>query len=118
MILLLLTTLAFASDVYEMCIVENQIWSDQNQTFYSKSVATFFSFQTIQFIIHKNTFEVNRKVRNIASRETIGGLPCFREHENSFICFDADRDQFLWEFHHRNGKVTRDIYTVCVKNGE
>ena len=118
MILLFLTALAFASDVYEICIIKQQIWSDEWQTFYNKRVTTFFTFQTVQFIVHDDSFEVNRQKKNIVSRETIDNLPCFREHENSFVCFDEKTNQFLWEFHYRNGKVVRDVYTVCRKNGE
>ena len=45
-------------------------------------------------------------------------MECFVEHENSFFCFDEVNNEFLWEFYHRNGKVTRDVMKVCGKNGE
>ena len=118
MILLFLTTLAFASDVYEFCALENQIWSENQQTWKTELVTTFYTFEKIQFIVHKNMFEINRKKHKIQSHETIDGLPCFREHENSFICLDESNNQFLWEFHYRNGRVTRDVMKICLKNGE
>ena len=118
MILLLLTTLALASDVYEICVMKHQIWSDESQTFYTKSVRSFYAHETIQLIIHDNSFEINRKEKNIKSRVKVGKMPCFVEHENSFVCFDKPNNQFLWEFYYRSGKVTRDVMQICRKNGE
>jgi hypothetical protein len=118
MILLLATTLAWASDVYEVCVMENQIWSEEWQGWKTDLVTTFYTFEKIQFIVHKNMFEVNRKKHKIESHEIIEGLPCFREHENSFVCLDEPNSQLLWEFNYRSGKVTRDVMKICLKNGE
>ena len=118
MILLLLTTLALASDVYEICMIKSQIWSEENQTFYTKMVTTYNSFETVQLIIHENSFEVNRKEKDIQSRVNIGKMPCIVEHDNSYVCFDKPNNQFLWESYLRNGIVTRDVMKICRKNGE
>ncbi len=116
--LLFLVATALASDVYEVCVLENQIWSDEWQSWKTELVTTFYSYKPIQFIVHENSIEINRKKKYIKSHETIDGMPCHREHENSFVCFDEQNNQFLWEFYYRNGKVTRDILKVCSKNGE
>tara|TARA_B100000287_G_scaffold285665_1_gene269298 strand:+ start:361 stop:720 length:360 start_codon:yes stop_codon:yes gene_type:complete len=116
--LLFLTATALASDVYEICALENQVWNEENQSWATELVTTFYTFDTIQFIVHENSFEVNRKKKNIQSKKMIGDLPCFIEHENSFFCLDEKRNRFLWEFYYRNGKVTRDVLKICGKNGE
>ena len=118
MILLLLTALAIASDVYEICTLKKQIWSDQDQVFVTKTVRTFYTFDTIQFIVHENSVEINRDKKYIKSKHILNDMQCFVEHENSFFCFDKVNNEFLWEFYYRNGKVTRDVMKVCGKNGE
>jgi len=118
MILLLLTTLALASDVYEICVLRNQTWSDQEQAWKTDLVTSFYTSQTIQFIMHENSMEINRKKKNIQLKKIVGDMECFVEHENSFVCFDEKNNQFLWEFYYKNGKVTRDVMQVCLKNGE
>ena len=115
---LFLMTTATASDVYEICVHEKQLWNDREQAWFSENTETFFTKEPIQFIVHKNSFEMNRDTRNIVKRETIENLPCFREHQNSFVCLDTINKKFLREFHKRNGEVTRDVLTYCIKNGE
>ena len=116
--LLFLLANAFASDVYEVCVLENQVWSDTKQLWNTELVTTFYSYQPIQFIVHDSSIEINRVKKHIESKEVIDGMPCYREHKNSFVCYDEGKDEFLWEFHYRNGRVPRDVLKVCGKNGE
>ena len=116
--LLFLLATAHASDVYEICVNHRKVWHESSQSWKHERTSSYFTTQPVQFIIHKNTFEVDRSVKKIQSKETIDGLKCFREHENSFICHDPGKNLFLWEFHYRSGKVTRDEMKICVKNGE
>ena len=104
MILLLLTALALASDVYEICVLKNQTWNDQRQAWETELVSSFYTSETIQFIVHESSMELNRKKKNIQSKKTIGDMPCLIEHENSFVCFDKENNEFHWEFYYRNGK--------------
>ena len=116
--LLFLTSLAFASDVYEICVLKQQVWSDYTQSWKTESVSTFYTYPTIQFIVHDDSIEINRVKANIVSKKEIGGFECMREHENSLICHDKENGKFLWEFQYKNGKTTRDILTICGKNGK
>lgn len=115
---LFLMATATASDVYEICAVENQVWNDFSQSWTTKRTELFYTVDPIQFIVHENSLELARVKRTIAKKEQINGRDCLREHDNSFVCYDEYGKQFLWEFHYRNGKVTRDILRVCSINGE
>jgi hypothetical protein len=115
---LFLMATATASDVYGICVHKEQIWSDDHQDWIPDVTTIHLPSEAMQLIIHKNSFEIDRNVKSITSVETIENLPCFREHKNSFICLDEPNKRFLWEFHKRNGEVTRDVFTYCIKNGE
>jgi hypothetical protein len=116
--LLFFIATAIASDVYEVCRHEKQLWNERAQRYDTKYVSTFYSREKVQFIIHNNSFEVNRDVRNIQQKFTQDGMNCWREHENSFFCYDETHNNLLWEFYKKNGDVTRDVMSVCIKNGE
>ena len=116
--LLFLLATAQASDVYEICVNHRSIWKESTQSWEHERTSSYYTTQPVQFIIHKNTFEVDRSVKKIQARETIEGLKCIREHQNSFICHDPDRNVFYWEYHYRNGKITRDVMNICLINGE
>ena len=115
---LFLLGLAKAADVYEACVIERQVWSDYDQDWETKSVESYYSQDTVQMIIYENTFEVHRKKRNIEEKYKKGNHQCWKEHENSFFCYDQENKMMEWEFHYRNGKVTRDLIKICVLNGE
>ena len=116
--LLLLIANVYASDVYELCMTKKQLWSDRYQQFQTINTTPYYGFENVQFIIHERSVEINRDKRNIISKFEQDGMDCWREHENSFFCYDEPNNQFLWEFNKRNGDVTRDLLFVCVKNGE
>ena len=117
MISLLFLTTAFASDVYEICVHKKQKWNDRHQEFVTHYTRSMYTSESIQFIVHDDLFEVNREKREISQIFHQDGMKCWREHENSFFCYDEDTKSFLWEFYKRNGDVTRDIMKVCLKNG-
>ena len=116
--ILFLLGLAQAADVYEACVIERQVWSDYDQDWETKSVESYYSQDTVQMIIYENTFEVHRKKRNIEEKYKKGNNQCWKEHQNSFFCYDQENKIMEWEFHYRNGKVTRDLIKICVLNGE
>lgn len=116
--LLFLLATAQASDVYEICVNHRSVWQDSTQSWRHESTNSYYTTQPVQFIVHKNTFEVDRNVKKIQTREVIDGLKCIREHQNSFICHDPARNVFYWEFHFKSGKVTRDEMKICLVNGE
>jgi hypothetical protein len=116
--LLFLLATAQASDVYEICVLKNQLWSERQQKFQTTNTTTYFSYEPIQFIIHDNSIEVNRDRREISEKFTQDGMKCWREHKNSFLCYDETNNRFLWEIYKRNGDVNRDILKPCMKNGK
>jgi hypothetical protein len=116
--LLFLLATAQASDVYEICVLKNQLWSERQQRFQTTNTTTYFSYEPIQFIIHDNSIEVNRDRREISEKFTQDGMKCWREHKNSFLCYDETNNRFLWEIYKRNGDVNRDILKPCMKNGK
>lgn len=115
--LLFLLATAYASDVYEICVLKNQLWSERDQQFQTTSTTTYFSYEPIQFIVHDSSVEVDRDKRNITEKFEQNEMQCWREHKNSFFCYDKQNKQFLWESYKRNGDVTRDILKPCSKNG-
>lgn len=116
--LLFFITMANASDVYEVCRHEKQLWNERDQKFDTKYVSTFYSREPIQLIIHENVFEINRDKREIIEVFEKDDMKCWREHKNSFMCYDEVHNNFLWEFYKRNGDVTRDVMSVCYKNAK
>jgi len=116
--LLILLATAQASDVYEICVLKNQLWSERQQQFQTMNTTTYFSYEPIQFIIHDDSIEVNRDRREVSEKFTQDGMKCWREHKNSFFCYDETNNRFLWEIYKRNGDVTRDILKPCMKNGK
>lgn len=118
MVSLFLTSLAIASDVYEICSHTKQVWIEAKQDYETEFVGSFYTTPTIQLIFHENSFEINRRVKNVESRYTRGEMVCWREHENSEICYNFSEKTFYWEYFYKNGKVTRDIMGACVLNGK
>ena len=116
--LILLLATAQASDVYEICVLKNQLWSERDQEFQTTKTTTYFSYEPLQFIVHDSSIELNRDKRSVVEKFEQDGMKCWREHENSFFCYDDTNKRFLWEFYKRNGDVTRDILKPCVKNGK
>lgn len=108
----------FASDVYEICVHKKEVWSEIQQQFITENVSSFYSGDTLQLIIHQNSFEIQRVKKNIESTYKKEDQQCWREHKNSELCYDKEDGKFYWEFFYRNGKVTRDVLTPCLKNGE
>lgn len=116
---LFLLQTAFASDVYEGCVVERQEWNDRYQEWVTTSVESHYSDEPVQFIINEKTFQVERRERRpIIEKYTKDGDQCWKEHEHSFFCYDKQHKHLYWEFHYKNGKVTRDVVTICAINGE
>ena len=116
--LLILLATAEASDVYEICVLKNQLWSEREQEFYTTNTTTYFSYEPLQFIVHESSVEVDRDKRLVSEKFEQDGMKCWREHKNSFFCYDETNKQFLWEFYKRNGDVTRDVLKPCSKNGK
>ena len=116
--LILLLATAQASDVYEICVLKNQLWSERDQEFHTTNTTTYFSYEPLQFIVHDFSVELNRDKRSVVEKFEQDGMQCWREHKNSFFCYDDVNKIFLWEFYKRNGDVTRDILKPCVKNGK
>lgn len=116
--IIFITALATAADVYEICVHRKQTWNERQQQFDTTNVNSYFSRDKLQFIIYEELFEVNRDKRQISSTFKKDGMDCWREHENSFFCYDKKEDDILWEFTLRSGVVTRDILEVCLKNGK
>ena len=115
--LLFLLATAQAAEVYEFCSIRTQKWNNKAQEFQEESVETFYSRQTVQFIVYKNSFEMNREHRKIVETTEKNGNTCWREHENSEICYDKGNNQMLWEWNTRAGATYRDILKICVTNG-
>ena len=118
MILLLLATLAQAADVFEFCTVKKQKWSERYQEFETKSVRTYYSYNTIQFIVYDNSFENNRDIHPIIKTIKKQGKTCWVEHENSELCYDKYRGEILWEKNLRSGETWREVMGICRINGE
>ena len=116
--LFLMISSVYASDVYEICVHEKQVWSEINQEYKTENVRSFYNVPTLQLIIHKNSFEIERVSKNIESTYTKDRMECWREHKNSELCYDDENKLFFWEYFYKSGKVTRDVMTPCVKNGE
>ena len=115
--ILFLLGLAQASDVYEICIDKEQIWSDRYQEWKPGYTRTYFTMQSPQIIVHKNSFEIDRDVHPIVERFERDGMSCFREHQNSEICYDKNFQELYWERHNRNRDVIRNVMTICKIDG-
>ena len=118
MVILFLTSLSFASDVYEICLHKTQLWSDRKQEFVTTASYNYYGIENLQLIVHEDSFEVNRDFRKIVKKFKNNNMDCFREHDNSFVCYDPQTKSFYWDFYKRNGHVTRDVMKVCAKNGK
>ena len=116
--LLFLLATAQASDVYDVCRIERQRWSEREQKFKAERVQTFISFEMMQIIVHNRTIEVDRDHRKIESKFTQSGNQCWREHDNSFLCYDESEKMLFWEWNKRNGDTLMDVMTICRINGE
>ena len=116
--ILFLLGLAQASDVYEICVNNKQQWSDRYQKWETTKTDTFYSLERPQIIIHKTSFELNRDSRPIIDSYEKDGMSCWREHENSEICYNSSTNKLSWELYKKNGDVVRDYMTVCILNGE
>jgi len=113
--LLFLLATAQASDVYEICMIKNQTFSEKEQVFHTDNTQTFFSFQPIQLIIHEKSIEINRDKRDIIYIDENSG--CLNMNEKSNICFNDEFSRFEWEWVMRSGITKRDLMYVCSKNG-
>ena len=118
MILLLLTTLTFASDVYEFCLIKNQKWNERYQRFETFRSHSYYAHQPPQFIVHEKSFELNRDSHPIIEKTVEDKNICWREHKNSQICLNKTEGRMYWEWHKKNGETRRDIMYVCKINGE
>ena len=113
--LLFLLATAQASDVYEICMIKNQTFSEREQIFHTDNTQTFFSHQPVQLIIHEQSIEVDRDKREILSINETSG--CLSMNEKSNICFNDEFNRFEWEWVMRSGVTKRDLMYVCSKNG-
>ena len=118
MVVLLLTSIAIASDVYEICLHKSQLWSERKQEFITMASYNYYGVENLQFIVHEDSFELNRDARKIVKRFQHNNMDCFREHENSFVCYNSEAKSFYWDFYKKNGDVTRDVMKVCAINGK
>jgi hypothetical protein len=118
MVIFLFTSLLYASDVYEICMIKNQKWVERFQTFETSNTSTFFSTETVQFIVHEKSFEINRDTRPIVDRFEENGMQCIREHKNSKLCYDQKTKKYFWEWNTRAGETFRDVMSICSVNGE
>ena len=117
-VLLLTTTLAYAADVYEFCRIEKQKWSERYQKFEMQHFSTFYTFQKPQMIVYEKSFELDRDEHPIVETYQKNGMPCWREHKNSELCYDQAGGQMFWEWNTRAGETFRDVMDVCRVNGE
>ena len=118
MILLFLTTITFAADVFEFCSIERQRWNEKTQQFETELVSTYYSYDTIQFIVYDHSFEINRDVRPIIETKETDNKICWREHENSELCWHKKMGLVFWEWNTRAGATLRDVMGICRVNGE
>jgi len=116
--ILFLWRAAFASEVYEIDCRETRVWSEKEQEFVFSSRKCGMMDETIYFMVHKNSLELNQKDIVPISSYQKEGMTCWKEHKNSEICLDLKSSRFLWEYHYRNGKITLDIFEIARINGE
>jgi len=116
--LLFLLATAQAADVFEFCVAKKQKWSERYQRFETEQVQTYYSYPTIQFIVYQHSFEVDRDSHPIMETTTKNGMTCWREHENSEICYDRNKGEMYWEWTKRSGDTFRNVLSVCKINGE
>jgi len=116
--LLFLLATAQAADVFEFCTVKRQVWSEREQEFHTELINHFLVGETMQFIVYENSFEIDRDKRPIIKTTKKNKMTCWREHENSELCYDPVNNWVLWEWNTRAGATLRDVMYVCRKNGE
>ena len=115
--LLFLLATAQAADVYDVCVVEKQTWSDQYQKFETIAAETFYTYQGPRLIVYENSFELDRVHRPIIETTKKDGMTCWREHANSEICYDKGNNRMFWEWNTRAGATLRDVLKICSRNG-
>ena len=74
--------------------------------------------QMIYFKVQKNSLEINQKDIVPISTYTRDGMTCWKEHQKSELCLDLSRNRMVWEYHYRNGKITKDYFEIARINGE
>ncbi len=116
--LLFLLTTAHAADVYELCVIKRQRWSDRYQHFKTEEVATFYSYERPRLIVYENSFEIDRDYHPIIETTNKKGMTCWREHANSELCYNTEHNLILWEWNTRAGATLRDLFVICKTNGE
>ena len=115
---LFLLATAQASDVYEIDCRETRVWSEREQKFiFSRSECGMMD-ETIYFMVHKNSLEINQKDIVPISTYTRDGMTCWKEHQKSELCLDLSSNRMIWEYHYRNGKITKDYFEIARINGE
>ena len=116
--LLLFIANTYASDVYDICLHKKELWIESKQAFITQNSYNYYGGEPLQVIIHEKYIEINRKKTKIENKFTNEGMPCWREHENSFFCYNEQDQKIYWEINKRNGSTVRDSLKVCLKNGE
>lgn len=116
--LLFLLATAQASDVYEIDCRETRVWSERYQKFVFLQRECGMMDETIYFMVHKNSLEINQKDIVPISSHVKDGMQCWKEHEKSELCLDLAKNRMVWEYHYRNGKVTIDYFEIARINGE
>ena len=115
---LFLLATAQASDVYEIDCRETRVWSEREQEFVFGRRECGMMDETIYFMVHKNSLEINQKDIVPISSYTKNGMQCWKEHKNSELCLDLSSNRMIWEYHYRNGKITMDYFEIARINGE
>ena len=116
--LLFLLATAQAADVFEFCTVKRQVWSEREQEFHTELINHYASTTPMQFIVYEKSFEIERDRHPIIETTTKNNMTCWREHQNSELCYDTVNKQILWEWNTRAGATIRDVMYICRKNGE
>ncbi len=117
--LLFLLATAHAADVYDLCVIKRQRWSDRYQHFKTEQVETFYTYERPRLIIYEDSFEIDRDSHPIIEKTSKGkGKTCWREHKNSELCYNEEYNLILWEWNTRAGATLRDLFVICKINGE
>ncbi len=104
--------------MFEFCTIKRQVWSEREQEFHTELVNHYLSDETLQFIVYKKSFEIDRDKHPIVAVTKKNNMTCWREHENSELCYDKKNKQILWEWNTRAGATIRDVMYICRLNGE